>query len=140
MKIIMRKGKNVQEETVDDVFFDMTDKGLKCAIEDISQLIESNLDSYMNEYFIRESMYLYGNTDMCVEKLRHKLITLLYYIKDLKVENNTVEYDYNHILWGLSAITKIYCGYNLMPMFNQDNYEVEEVINNFIKHNKKFNK
>ena len=137
MKIILKTGKNIKEEIVDDSYFNLTAKGLECAIEDISKLIESNLPFYMNKYVVRESMDLYGNTDICVEKLRHKLITLLYYMKDLKLENNTVEYDDKYILLGLSAITQIYCGYNLMPMFNQDNYDVEEVINNFIKHNKK---
>lgn len=136
MKIILKKGKTIKEEIVDDDYFNITVKGLKCAIEDISKLIESNnLHFYMNQYVIREAMNLYGNTDICVEKLTNKLITLLYYMKDLKLENNTVEYDYKYILLGLSAITQIYCGYNLIPMFNQDNYEVEEVINNFIKHN-----
>jgi len=138
MKIIFKKGKNIKEEIVDDSYFNITAKGLECAMEDIAKLIGSNnLHFYMNQYVVRESMNLYGNTYICVEKLRHKLITLLYYMKDLKLENNTVEYDCEYILCGLSAITKIYCGYNLIPMFNQDNYEVEEVINNFIKHNKK---
>ena len=138
MKIILKTGKNIKEEIVDDDYFNLTVNGLKCATEDISKLIESNLPFYMNKYVIREAMELYGNTDICVEKLRDKLITILCYIKDLKLENNTIEYDYKYILLGLSAITKIYCDYNLISMFNQDNYEVEEVINNFIKHNKKF--
>ena len=133
MKIILKTGKTIKEEILDDEFFNKTIKGLACAIEDISKLIESDLSVYMNKYVIRESMELYGNTDICVEKLRNKLITFLYYIKHLELENNTVEYDYKHILCGLSAITRIYCGYNLIPIFNQDNYEIEEVINNFIK-------
>ena len=79
MKIILKTGKNIKEEIVDDDYFNLTVNGLKCATEDISKLIESNLPFYMNKYVIREAMELYGNTDICVEKLRDKLITLMLY-------------------------------------------------------------
>ena len=136
MIIRIKKGQNIREDVVDNDYFDMTVTGFKNAIEDISILIESDLEKYMDKDIIKTSMALYGNTDICVDKLRHKLMTLLYYIKDLKIENNTVEFEDRYIMWGLSAITHIYCNYNLLHPFNQDNYEVKDVIDNFIKYKK----
>lgn len=134
MIVKIKKGKNIIEEVVDDDYFNDTVVGFKNAIDDISMLVESNLENYMDKYIIRESMELYGNAEIRVDKLRQKLVNLLYYIKDLKLENNTVEFDDGYILYGLSAITNVYCNYNLMPQFNTNNYEVKEVIENFIKH------
>lgn len=134
--IRIKKGQNIREDVVDDDYFNMTVTGFKNAIEDISILIESNLEKYMDKDIIKTSMELYGNTDICVDKLRHKLMTLLYYIKDLKIENNTVEFEDSRIMYGLSAITNTYCNYNLLYPFNQNNYEVKDVIDNFIKYKK----
>lgn len=136
MIVKIKKGKNIKEEVVDDDYFNATVIGFKNAIDDISMLIESNLENYMDKDIIRGYMELYGNAEVRVDKLRRKLINLLYYIKDLKLENNTVEFDDGYILYGLSAITNIYCNYNLMPQFNTNNYEIKEVIENFIKHRK----